>query len=142
VGGFFILGSPTETREEILRTVDFANRLPLDLVSFLAATAFPGTTLFEQLDHDVQEKLRSLPPQNFSFHHTSISLCLVSADELKNLIRLAYFKFYFNFRRIYSLCRKVKIWNLIKNFLLISYFIISPRSQLFYKWKLMKSKSP
>ncbi len=47
VGGFFVLGNPTETREEMQLTVDFACSMDLDRAQFTIATPFPGTALFE-----------------------------------------------------------------------------------------------
>ena len=43
----FILGLPTETREESLQTIKFAYSLPLDQVRFSIATPFPGTELWD-----------------------------------------------------------------------------------------------
>ena len=43
----FILGLPTETREESLRTIKFARELGIDQVRFALATPFPGTKLWE-----------------------------------------------------------------------------------------------
>lgn len=44
--GAFILGLPTETRKESLRTIRFAKSLPLDIAKFTLATPYPGTELF------------------------------------------------------------------------------------------------
>ena len=43
----FILGLPTETREESLRTIKFAREMRIDQVRFALATPFPGTKLWE-----------------------------------------------------------------------------------------------
>lgn len=43
----FILGIPTETREESLKTIKFAKSLGLDQVRFALATPFPGTKLWD-----------------------------------------------------------------------------------------------
>jgi len=43
----FILGLPTETREESLRTIQFARELGIDQVRFALATPFPGTKLWD-----------------------------------------------------------------------------------------------
>ncbi|MCP4613444.1 MAG: B12-binding domain-containing radical SAM protein [Planctomycetes bacterium] len=43
----FILGLPTETREESLRTIKFARELGIDQVRFSLATPFPGTKLWD-----------------------------------------------------------------------------------------------
>jgi len=47
VRGTFILGLPTETREESLETIRFSRKLPFDQVRFALATPFPGTGLWE-----------------------------------------------------------------------------------------------
>ena len=43
----FILGLPTETREESLKTIRFAKKLKVDQVRFALATPFPGTKLWD-----------------------------------------------------------------------------------------------
>lgn len=43
----FILGLPTETREESLKTIQFAKQLDIDQVRFAIATPFPGTKLWD-----------------------------------------------------------------------------------------------
>lgn len=43
----FILGLPTETREESLKTIKFAKGLGIDQVRFAIATPFPGTKLWD-----------------------------------------------------------------------------------------------
>jgi len=45
VTGSFILGLPTETKEEIEETIDLALSLPLDGVSFFMFTPYPNTEL-------------------------------------------------------------------------------------------------
>ncbi len=47
VSGTFILGLPTETREERLQAYDLAKELDLDYVRFNNATPYPGTELYE-----------------------------------------------------------------------------------------------
>lgn len=44
--GFFIIGYPGQTIEDIKNTLDFANSLPLDNRHIHIATPYPGTTLF------------------------------------------------------------------------------------------------
>jgi len=44
--GFFILGFPGETREQIKRTIDFAWKLDLDRISVFVANPLPGTEIF------------------------------------------------------------------------------------------------
>jgi len=41
------LGLPGETRQTILKSINFAKSLPLDDISVFSCTPFPGTELYE-----------------------------------------------------------------------------------------------
>jgi len=45
--GFFIIGFPGETKEQIKRTLDFASRINLDRIQAFVANPLPGTQVFE-----------------------------------------------------------------------------------------------
>jgi radical SAM superfamily enzyme YgiQ (UPF0313 family) len=47
--GYFIIGMPGETEKSIRTTIDFAKKLPLDLVLFHIAAPHPGTPFFEEV---------------------------------------------------------------------------------------------
>lgn len=49
ISGFFMLGFPGETREEMEETIRFAARLPLDRASFANFQPFPGCEEFDRL---------------------------------------------------------------------------------------------
>jgi anaerobic magnesium-protoporphyrin IX monomethyl ester cyclase len=46
--GFFIIGFPGETKEQIRRTLDFSRRLDLDRISCFIFNPLPGTPLFDE----------------------------------------------------------------------------------------------
>lgn len=46
--GFFILGHPDETREDIAKTIELALQLPLDYANFYPAVPYPGTQFYEK----------------------------------------------------------------------------------------------
>jgi anaerobic magnesium-protoporphyrin IX monomethyl ester cyclase len=48
--GSFIVGAPDETREEIQNTIEFANRIPIDLPQFNILGVFPGTDMWNELE--------------------------------------------------------------------------------------------
>jgi len=48
VESMFVIGLPGETKEDILKTIDFAENLGIDYVSFPIATPYPGTELYRQ----------------------------------------------------------------------------------------------
>ena len=47
--GYFIIGMPGETKASIRKTIDFAKRVPLDLVLFHIAAPHPGTPFFQEV---------------------------------------------------------------------------------------------
>jgi radical SAM superfamily enzyme YgiQ (UPF0313 family) len=44
--GSFILGAPTETREEMVNTIEFSNRIPIDLPQFNILGVHPGNDIW------------------------------------------------------------------------------------------------
>jgi radical SAM superfamily enzyme YgiQ (UPF0313 family) len=48
--GSFIVGGPDETREEILNTIEFANRIPIDVPQFNILGVYPGTDLWNEFE--------------------------------------------------------------------------------------------
>ncbi len=57
VRGYFMLGAPGETYEEVMATIRLANRLPLDDVTFSITTPLPGTYLWEMTRDQVAADL-------------------------------------------------------------------------------------
>jgi radical SAM superfamily enzyme YgiQ (UPF0313 family) len=48
--GSFIVGAPDETRDEIRNTIEFANRIPIDLPQFNILSVFPGTDVWNEFE--------------------------------------------------------------------------------------------
>lgn len=48
VAGSFIVGAPDETREEILNTIKFAQRIPIDIPQFNILGAHPGNDIWNE----------------------------------------------------------------------------------------------
>jgi len=134
-GGFFIIGNPTETRDEMMATIDYAVNLPIDMASFFACTPNPGTRLFEMLKKDQRDMIMNLSPDKFNYHEAQFDISTIPSDEVKKLLRRAYFRFYFNIRRLMALLRKVKCSDIIRNGLLVAGFVLMPRRKLFFREK-------
>jgi radical SAM superfamily enzyme YgiQ (UPF0313 family) len=49
--GFFMIGFPGETRDSLARTKKFALSLPLDDISVMQFTPFPGCSVYPGIDH-------------------------------------------------------------------------------------------
>jgi len=95
--GYFMLGYPGETRDEIEQTLQLSQDLPLDWASFTITTPLPGTGIYEDLvrggesggDYwrDYSQGRVSEPPGYF----TSDGL---TAADLEGLLSEAYRRFY------------------------------------------------
>lgn len=49
VRGFFMLGNPSDTKETIRETIDFAKSLDIDMFHFTFYTCFPGSTIYRDI---------------------------------------------------------------------------------------------
>ncbi|MHA1791212.1 MAG: B12-binding domain-containing radical SAM protein [Promethearchaeota archaeon] len=116
--GYFMLGAPTETLDEINRTINFAFTLPIDEATFSITTPLPGTYL--------AEKFRSaglLADDDFSsldYYRSSGKISSISSRTLRRLQRVAFLKFYLHPRRWrYLINSFLKYSGLKKSFLKI-----------------------
>ncbi|MDD5439538.1 MAG: cobalamin-dependent protein [Candidatus Omnitrophica bacterium] len=91
--GFFIIGSPRETRDDIRRSVELAKRLPLDDFQMTNFTPFPGSEAYGMCEQygtfDKRwEKMNVLEP-------IFVPSALASKEELTALQDRAHKEFYF-----------------------------------------------
>jgi radical SAM superfamily enzyme YgiQ (UPF0313 family) len=64
VGGFFMLGFPGETRDEISETVNLALSLDIDVAALSVLVPLPGSEIFEQLHPDIAGRFADCVFQN------------------------------------------------------------------------------
>ena len=100
--GFFMIGFPGETEEEIRRTIEFARRSRLVTANFSMVKLFPGTELFEKFGKGLP---RPKSGSAFAFDLVGTNLSEVSDERLMQLRALAYRRFYFKPRRILDVWR-------------------------------------
>lgn len=94
VRGFFMIGFPTETKEEIMQTIEFAKELDVDVAQFMVSTPFPGTEMWEiaKANGAISDDWSS-----FTFYapdKVPFSSNILSDKELLSLYRKAYKSFY------------------------------------------------
>ena len=90
--GTFIIGLPTETKNDVLDTINFACSLNLDIAYFFVATPYPGTGLMKYVDEAynyISIKNDKLILPNFFGKNGKIS-----TKEKKELLLKAYYDFY------------------------------------------------
>ncbi len=101
--GMFILGLPTETREETLETLEFARNSNLMLAIFSFFTPYPGTNFWHQLK-DSPDLTRDFSKYNLSQNFSYVEKHR-SREELQGLMRRAYLDFYLRPRVMFSLTK-------------------------------------
>lgn len=103
----FIIGLPSETREEIKTTIDFACRLDPTLAQFTVCTPFPGTPLYDEAIKNGW--LSSGDWTRYSVLDPVMHLPNLQKKEIKSYLHVAYLRFY---TRLGFLWRQVKTGNL------------------------------
>ena len=90
--GFFMIGFPTETREEMLATIDYAVRSKLHSAAIFRVTPFKGTELHQMaldMGHTVSDD-----PDSFEIYKTHVNLSAVPEEEVTRLQNLFYRRMY------------------------------------------------
>jgi radical SAM superfamily enzyme YgiQ (UPF0313 family) len=107
VRGFFILGFPDETLEDMRQTVQFALRCGVDTAYFQNFLPLPGTEAFNVL---LERGELSLKDFNWAIFSSNVgqypySPRGISSAELGRVIRLAYLRFYLRPRQVFLVLR-------------------------------------
>ena len=87
VGGFFMIGFPNETREEIDQTINLALSLDIDVAAISVFVPLPGSELFEQIPTHVTERFTDC-----AFQNACNDLSHVPPDELHAIAAKAFFR--------------------------------------------------
>jgi len=101
--GFFMLGFPTETAEELAMTVDFAVRSELHAVNFFAVTPFAGTELAEWAAREGKPAACDFDSPFMGGGFTNLTD--LSDRELRGIRRRGVLRFYTRPSRIWSILR-------------------------------------
>lgn len=103
--GFFMMGFPGETTNEMLETINFARSLELDTADFSIATPYPYTELME-----ISIKkgyLKTMDFDKFDVKTPNLETEDFNSDDLKRLQRRAYISFYFTPKRLIKILLKI-----------------------------------
>lgn len=129
VRGFFMLGLPSETKEESWQTINFAKKLDPLWAQFTVTTPYPGTRLFGQLKK--RGKIRTFNWNNYNTWAGWANREEVpfipegrTIDELKNLQKQAMISFYFRPKPILRFLKRVNSWKVFKRYFLSAWVLI------------------
>ena len=107
IGGFFIIGFPGETTEEIKDTIKFARELPLDRIGISYFQPYPGTSEYKKL-YDAGEYEMVLDNSRHSLHTISYVNKNLTENKLKSLRFEGFFRFYFRPKIFIKLLKEVR----------------------------------
>ncbi|OGP52181.1 MAG: hypothetical protein A2Y79_12885 [Deltaproteobacteria bacterium RBG_13_43_22] len=114
---YFMLGNPFETREQILETIGFSRKIRPDFVHISLTSPFPATELYKLglergiIKRDYWKEFAENPSADFLPPLWEENL---NRDELFEMLRLAYKKFYFRPTYIFQQILKTGSWNEFK----------------------------
>ncbi len=113
---YFMLGAPTEKKEDICRTIDLAFTLPIHEATFSITTPLPGTYLFDKMRSNGFNISRSF--SSYDYYSSLVFDQGIKQSILRMYQRLAFMKFYLHPRRWPVLFRMVTSIQGIKKALL------------------------
>ena len=97
----FIIGNPEDTKDTIIQSIQYSKYLPSLYSQFSVFTPYPGTPVYKDFQDIITEtKLENFNQYNLIFNHKNLS-----KKEISNLKSLAYFSFYFNFKKIIQILK-------------------------------------
>jgi len=112
VNGFFIIGFPGETEEDILSTLRFSQSLPLTRAAFYNFLPLPGTEVYDSLrkSGEISE------PDWQQMFQTKHPYCPkgISRSRLNELQHAAYRNFYARPKILFSLIKEIRTLNQLK----------------------------
>ncbi|UCH04895.1 MAG: radical SAM protein [Candidatus Thorarchaeota archaeon] len=88
----FVIGTPSETKQEMDETIDLACRLDPDLAQFTVCTPYPGTPLFDEAKRNGW--LVSEEWSRYSVLDPVMQLPGIEKRDIKNCLHRAYLRFY------------------------------------------------
>lgn len=98
--GFFMIGFPGETREEIEQTLNYAFKSKFHTASFYVANPFPGTELFELTKDRIPHQLNEIIDKEYNYLSASYGISDLSDKEIQGYLTKANLKFYCNPKRM------------------------------------------
>lgn len=119
IAGFFILGFPGETVEEIRKTIRFSLELDLLRANFFTYLPFPGTESYKELE--LQGHLNDVDFKRFYFMNASFTPEGIDRKTLKALQREAFLKFFLRPKIFFRNARQIQSYNHFR-FLVLRFF--------------------
>ncbi len=127
VRGYFIIGYPGETKEDIFNTINFSQKLDLDLASFTIAIPNPKTLLYDIAINEKYIKYDYWKEFSLGMEKNQVPyFCnqIITKDFLEKTLKKAYFSFYCRLNFILKKLFFIKLYIIRNIFTLLYYKII------------------
>jgi radical SAM superfamily enzyme YgiQ (UPF0313 family) len=124
IAGFFVIGFPGDTKEDIEKTIAFSLKLPLIRANYFDFLPLPGTPIYYELEG--KGELARIDWKQFHFMTAPYAPAGMTRDQLRGYQRKAFLRFYL---RPVILIRNILQ---IKSFLHFKYLV-----RRFYHWLIM-----
>jgi len=106
ITGFFLLGYPQETEDDIIKTLEFSKRLRIDKASFSPVMPLPGSEIYESWKNKVGKD--SPDWSKFLYYQFVPQVSEISEEKLKKYLKKAVLQFYLRPRIIFGIIREIK----------------------------------
>jgi radical SAM superfamily enzyme YgiQ (UPF0313 family) len=131
--GYFMVGFPEETREDILQTITFARESQLHTASFHSLIPFEGTPLYQKVSTQGTDVFLNSSTSH-SFKVLDINLSSTEDYEIARLIKKAYWDFYGSVKRLWNIFKlspnKMYLLQLITFYILLDKRLFKLRNPL------------
>lgn len=107
--GFFMVGFPTETEEELKQTINFACKSRLHLAIFFIVNPFNGTELRKQIEE--KKAIKDVQYEDFDYTAMAFNASDIFDKRFHWLHKLAYIRFYANPVRIVRIIKDKPMLN-------------------------------
>ncbi len=99
----YILGLPWETKEDIQKTIDFANDLDTDFVQFARYTPIEGTPIYDEVKANGMLSENQFKDVGTHVDTLNYHPKLVGREDMQEVFKKAYRGYYLKPRRIYNI---------------------------------------
>lgn len=99
----FVIGGIDETYDDIMETLKYALRLNPPTVQFCLLTPYPGTQIYKQY----QDRIVTKDWRKYDIMHAVLRTNHFSPEELQEILKKIYIRFYFRPRRLSTLLKNL-----------------------------------
>jgi len=123
--GSFILGNVHDTRETIVKTIEYAKKLNIDVAQFSALTPFPGTKFFQKMLKE--NRILTWDWKLFDGAHSVILGDYLKPRDIQKMIISAYIDFYRQGKQM------INVFGFIRKFLNTNIPVVSAYKESYYQ---------